>query len=173
MLKLVTILALPYLAFADYAASGTQILSFNIVSDTNTWVLGPSKPTGGFAVQVSSPPSAWTASIPGAIWIWDNESVTKPTNDQLCFFFKEFSIQGQPVSGIYQIASDNSGWTTINGQPSNCDSAGFVNTGQRSCNVTSLLKSGINAIQVTVLNAGQIGGNPAGLLFKLTVMHKL
>lgn len=178
MLAIIGLLFLPSLTFADCSVTGSQILSFYVASDTNNWVLGPSTPNGGQAVQVS-PVSAWTASIPGANWIWDSSAVTSPEIDQTCFFINEFFIQGTPISGSYQVAADNRVWTSINGQSVNCDvlSLSYTSSNQRTCDVTSFLKTGMNVIQITVTNDAQPGGNsgtnPAAVLYKLALKSKI
>lgn len=178
MLVLIALFILPSLTSAQCSVTGSQILSFYVVSDTNNWVLGPDMQNGGNAVQIS-PVSAWTASIPGAVWIWDSSSVSNPGIDQTSFFTNEFFIQGTPLSGSYQVAGDNLIWTSINGQSVNCDvlSNSFTSSAQRSCDVTSFLRTGMNVIQITVTNIGIAGSsssaNPAGALYKLAVKSKI
>lgn len=178
MLRLITLLVLPSFTFAGCSVTGSQILSTYVVSDTNNWVSGPSKPNGGSAVEVTEIPP-WTSKIPGATFIWDSPTVTGPTIDQTCYFTNEFFIQGTPISGTYQLAVDNRMWTSINGQSINCD---LFNLSQptdppKTCDVTSFLRTGLNVIQITATNDAQAGGsaktNPAGVLYKLSIKSKI
>ena len=171
-------IALPSLSLADCSVTGSQILSFYVVSDTNNWVLGPSKPNGGAAVQVTEIPP-WLSRIPGATIIWDSPTVTNPGIDQTCFFVNEFFIQGTPISGTYQLAVDNRMWTSINGQSVNCDLLNLSdpNSPPKTCDVTSFLRTGLNVIQISATNDAQPGGsaksNPAGVLYKLSIKSKI
>ena len=138
-----------------------------VVSDTTNTVQGD-----GNAVPVPTPyHSAWTASVPGATWIW-SESPVDPGPDQTETFIKQFSVTGAIVgTPQLMIATDNTYSVVVNGSAicSSSDADNFHLGTQDVCNVTNLV-SGINTIEITVKNigAGNQSTNPAGLLYKLT-----
>lgn len=146
--------------------------SQEIVSDTTT------TDEDGAAVALSYIHPAWTASIPGATWIWATNPVESPTNDAdlTKTFTKTFNIVGTPTSGTLDIAADNSYTVKVNGTtvPVVFDNNNFQLATQDSYDVSSFLVTGANTLEIKVTNK-EIGenadpaNNPAGLLFKLTV----
>jgi hypothetical protein len=139
----------------------------SVVSDTSNTVDG-----AGAAVAVAPIHSAWTASIPGATWIW-SENPTSAQNNQSETFVKSFNVSGTLVSAVLDIATDNTYSVEVNGVPTTCASAtadNFSAATQDSCNLAPYLTVGNNTIEITVNNIGlgNISSNPAGLLYKLT-----
>ena len=147
-----------------------------VVSDTTNVVL----PGGGNAVPVTFIHPAWTASIPGATWIWSVDPVASPTTDEYSIFEKSFNVAGDVTSAVLDIASDNSYKVWINGTLVGEDASenNFSSAGQDqyTATVISALQSGANTIKVEVKNwalgGGTIYTNPAGLLYKLVVNSK-
>ena len=121
---------------------------------------------------------AWTASIPGATWIWATDPVESPTNDAdlTKTFTKTFTIVGTPTSGTLDIAADNNYSAKVNGNvvPVVFNQNNFQLATQDSYDVSAFLISGVNTIEIKVTNK-EIGedanpaNNPAGLMYKLTV----
>ncbi|OMJ70702.1 hypothetical protein SteCoe_31263 [Stentor coeruleus] len=140
-------------------------LPFYVISDTTNWVEGPSSSSGMFSI-VTSTDSLWTASIPGANWIWDF-SGSGPIG--VGNFYKYFFIAGSPTSSTLEIAADGIFKTFINGQTISCDdTTGNTYLNKITCYPTlSAFVSGINVFHVEVTNASQ--GN-CGLLYKLYVV---
>lgn len=143
-----------------------------IVSDTSTKI-GELN-----AVELTTIHPAWTASISGAKWIWATDPVESPTNDAdlVKVFTKTFNIVGTPTGGTLQIAADNNYSVKVNGisVPVVFDQDNFQSSTQDSYDVSSMLVSGLNTIEITVTNLeiGQDGSptnNPAGLLYKLSI----
>ena len=135
--------------------TSSRIISYYIVSDLEDWVTGPSKPNGGKAVLAVGN-SRWTANIPGAIWIWDSESVTDPSIDQTVYYVKEFFIPGVPLTASFTVSGDNRIWTYLNGESFGCDSldgSWFAGT-EKTCNALSKVKYGVNVLNITVTNIG-------------------
>lgn len=147
-----------------------EISSESLVSDVTT------TKDGNPAVPVGAPlHSAWTASIPGATWIWGEHPVSDPVNELTETFVKTFTISGTPLGGTLDIAADNSYSVILNGEELCADTSEFNYSlaGQDACVVpASMLQNGLNTIEFTVKNWAQAGGtqatNPAGLLYKLT-----
>lgn len=142
-----------------------------IVSDTTTLE------NGDASVPVPTPYHAnWTASIPGATWIWGEDPMSDTVNDLEETFTKTFTVDGTPTGGILEIAADNSYEVILNNQPlcSSSEEDNYSAEGQDTCLIdASDLQSGLNTIEFKVKNWAQVGGteatNPAGLLYKLTL----
>ena len=150
-----------------------RTLVFYVVSDTNNNVSGPDMLTGGKAV-VTTGNGGWTASVPGASWIWDIAQVSIPSVNQQSFFINEFYIPGIPISGILLAAGDNTVITTVNNAPIICAISNTWNKAV-SCDVSIYLLPGMNVIGFAVTNSGSAGAvpgpgvNPAGIIYKLTI----
>ena len=151
-----------------------RLLTYFVVSDTNVLVSGADVASQSNAVVTYSGNGGWSASIPGASWIWDAYAVSAPNIPQTVYFTKEFYVPGIPVSAILDVAADNSVWVILNGQAGICDTpnGSFSSSLQKRCTVTNFVVPGMNMIQFTVLNiagGSSYQGNPAGLLFKLSL----
>ncbi len=120
----------------------------------------------------------WTASIPGASWIWATNPVESPTNDgdNTKVFTKTFTINGTPTAGTLDIAVDNNYSVKVNGTPVPVvfDQNNFQSGTQDSYNIASLLVTGVNTLEITATNqedeaqSSDPAENPAGVMFKLT-----
>lgn len=166
--------AVPMLAGATGGGTQCTFHTTDVVSDTTNTVEG-----GGNAAAVSTPyNSAWTASIPGATWIWSTATVTDPTTDQSATFDKTFTVSGDVTSATLDIAADNSYQVWINGTLVGQDASedNYSSYDEYTSTVVSALHSGTNTITVTVKNWGEPGStpsmNPAGLLYKLSIDSK-
>lgn len=147
--------------------------SLTLVSDTETTFAGDDGAGNSLALSFIHP--AWTASIPGATWIWATQGPTNPGITQTNTFTRTFNWSGPVTDATLDIASDNSYTATVNGNvlPVVFDNNNFQAGTQDSYNVSSFIVTGANTIEITVTNLGVPGsdgqGNPAGLLYKLTV----
>ncbi|MBP6857750.1 MAG: DUF642 domain-containing protein [Candidatus Pacebacteria bacterium] len=148
--------------------------SSTIVSDSSTQV----DSHGALALSYIHP--GWTANIPGATWIWATDPVESPTNDAdlTKVFTKTFSIVGTPTSGNLEVAADNSYTVKVNGTsvPVVFAENNFQTGTQDSYDVSSLLISGINTLEISVTNweinqDANPAVNPAGLLYKLSISN--
>ena len=130
------------------------------VSDSSTWVVGAQSTTGAPSTVSLH---AYTASIPGANWIWDVDQTVISTST----FWKTFTLVREPTKANLQIAADDGCKIWINGVNIGQDAAEgtFNSNTQRSLDVTKFLGIGENILKVEVFN----GGFPAGLLYKLTI----
>ncbi len=142
--------------------------SLTIVSDTDTLV----EDSNTLAVATYDDNRAWTASIPGATWIWDAAQVANPLVDTTRTFVETFTITN-PTNASLMIAADNGYQVYLNGTLV-VDAIAIENNFQLGTQDTIplMLKSGANELKVVVKNFA-LGGstyasNPAGLLFKLT-----
>lgn len=148
--------------------------SQTIMSDTDTQV------DTHDALPLSFIHTAWTASIPGATWIWATDPVESPTNDAdlTKTFTRTFSIVGTPTGGTLNIASDNHYTAKVNGNvlPVVFDEDNFQLATQDSYDVSAYLVNGLNTLEIEVTNK-EIGesadpaANPAGLLYKLSLTN--
>jgi hypothetical protein len=147
------------------SASSTETTYY---SDSSTMV-GTSP-----AVEETYINPGWTASIPGASWIWNTDGVTDPTANQTVSFDKMVSILGTTTAAKVDIAADNTYTVALNGTTIGNDSTGgtFANQQEYSIN-PALFTQGSNDFGFTVTNLGVPGStaqsNPAGLLYSVTV----
>ena len=149
--------------------TGTTPETLTIVSDTTTLA------NGNPAVGAWTHP-AWTASIPGATWIWDSYYVQDPLNGETVEFTRSFNIDGTVTSATIDVASDNTYAISVNGVSvgSSADLNNFQSATQDSYPVTNLV-SGTNSLAITAGNAAwpttDPEANPAGLLYRLIVNY--
>jgi hypothetical protein len=131
------------------------------------------------AVAVSTPYNvAWTASIPGATWIWSENPVTDETVNATSTFTKDFSVDASSSIDNAQldIAADNSFSATLNGHALGNDptEVNFSSATQHEYTVDpSFFVNGTNTVAFTVTNFAlnplpSPDANPAGLLYKLS-----
>ena len=162
------------LASASVAMATTELSSCDecvphtetIVSDNTNTVVGD-----GNAVAVT-PVGAWTASIPGATWIWKS-AVTLP--NETVAFEKNFTVVGAVVSALLDIASDNSYKVFIDNVEVAADAnpVNFTLATQDTHNLTANVTSGVHTLRIEVTNNGVFSElNPAGLLYKFVVESK-
>ena len=120
--------------------------------------------------------SRWTASIPGATWIWDSNVVTNPSVNQTVHFEKAFNVPGTVKAAILTIATDNDGNFSINSQKSSSwKTSDLSYEAATSFSITNTIISGNNLVHFNVTNIGQAGSNyesnPAGLLYNLSICY--
>ncbi len=159
------------LASAQSAGECSAITSA-LVSDSSTMVAGTSSVAidNDTVTAGNQVPAPYTASIPGATWIWDDAQNDGATATGTRTFTKEFVWSSDATStATLMIAADNSYTVTLNGTPvaSSSDDINFTAATQDSYNITSALVNGTNTLAISVTNADNGGDNPAGLLYKL------
>ena len=152
-----------------------------VVSDTSNLVVKkngvPITPYNAEALTFIH--SAWTASIPGATWIWENNPVQQADviTDVTYTFQKQFTWFG-PFTGAavdFSIASDNSYEVYLNGTLIDADSAenNFSAADNVTVDLTPYILQGTNTLEFEVKNWAQPAGNPstnpAGLLYKVHI----
>jgi hypothetical protein len=132
------------------------------VSDTSTNVTEIDTITQNTPSVVVTPTSItntfWTASIPGATWIWSEEPITGWTADKAVTFTKTFTVTDIPTGGSITIAADNTYEITLNGHLIDADSSGTLNTFQNAATHPILatdLVTGTNTLVIVVKNIGQ------------------
>jgi len=141
-----------------------------IVSDINTKLNN-----GSNSVPTYAGNSRWTASIPDATWIWKSFYVEHPEQDEFTTFIREFNISASTSVTTFVVAADNSYTVSINGTEVGSDSTEFnyFDEEKDSYDLTDFIRQGQNQISFIVKNWGNVDstpeGNPAGLLFKLSV----
>ena len=135
-----------------------------IQSDVTNTVVGD-----GPAVAVAVHP-AWTASIPGATWIWKSGATAF---NETVGFEQTFTVVGTVLSATLNIASDNSYKVFIDGVEVAADPAenNFQAATQDTHNLTAAVTPGTHTLRIEVTNVGtyNVDSNPAGLLYKLVV----
>jgi hypothetical protein len=138
------------------------LLEFYIVSDTTSWIIGPT--SGGNAI-INPTQSFWNTVISNANWIWDISGNTASGNATVT---KYFFIAGTPATGTFTIAADDLYTTYLNDKEANCkDTTGetFSSTTGNTCNVFSYLVSGLNKLVLNVQN----NAGDAAVKFRLDV----
>lgn len=112
-----------------------------------------------------------------AIWMWSDDEVQNPTQDEVKVFTKTFNVGGVPTSALLSLAADNSYKVVINGNEvaSTTNEKNFLSF--TDYDVTSKLVYGENTIEITVHNWALAGSsyktNPAGVIYALYVDTKL
>ena len=139
-----------------------------------SWVTTTS--TGSTAALVATPyDPRWTASIPGASWIWATPVVDNSLVNEAYTFDKTFTVNGTPTAATLDINADNSYSVAVNGVTvaSNPTELNYFVQNEGQFNIASALHNGTNTIAITVANFGVPSStpqdNPAGLLYKLTI----
>jgi hypothetical protein len=130
-----------------------------------------------YATSTYKHASAWTASIPGATWVWEALQVLNPEVDTVKTFEETFTV-ATPTSATLDIAADNGYKVFVNGVMI-VDRSALENNFQTHTQTTfttevlNELVSGENTLRIEVNNMGVEGsnykGNPAGVLYKLVV----
>ncbi len=119
----------------------------------------------------------WTASIPGADWIWEAYQVIDPTVTTIKTFEETFTAV-DPNTATLDVAADN-GYRVFVNDELVADRTGNANNFQThtqktfTSEILDELVSGENTLRIEVTNSGVPNSNylqnPAGLLFKLVV----
>jgi len=148
-----------------------DMCELTIVSDENSLVLegGPSAATIIKQAILDQYAGAWTASILGAKWIWDNEDAA---GTYVRTFEREFEWNGPIDSAILDVASDNSYRVWINNVPVPEEFPGQQNeeynyaiAHQDQYDVKTFIQDGTNTLKVEVDNWHVVGG----ALYKLEI----
>lgn len=136
---------------------------------------------GGLAAKLLTKiHTAWTATIDGTKWIWGDDPVANPSVEETQTFVRNFNWTGDVVSATLEIASDNSHEFTLN-STTDGDSreknftlpSGGLTTSQDTYDVKDTIVQGNNSLAIAVKNwkgSSDPKANPAGLLYKLTVV---
>jgi hypothetical protein len=154
--------------------TGSKEVLFYVFSDIYNFVNGPTQAQGS-AVQAWDGHKKWTASIPGAVWIWDSEKVKEPESKETVVFTNFFAVEGKVQSAVLDIAADHAVWVRINGKKTECfrHESSFTRETQFKCDVGKYVEVDLNKIEFKVSN-GPAGinddENPAGLLYRLTIL---
>jgi len=132
----------------------------------------------------------WTASIPGATWVWETLNIVDPTVDTTKLFTKYFVLPGVAQTATLKIATDNSYKVSINSNSEVYVDGGeynFTAEGQDTytgdvldmgpADLVDYLNEGGNTFDFEVKNWGLPGStpesNPAGLLYELNIHYKM
>src|SRR3989344_1759229 len=145
----------------------TNPVTKTMFSDTSNTVVG-----GGNAVALTFIHSAWTASIPGATWIWEEDPVNPIVETKN--FEKSFTVIGTVLSAQLDIATDNSYKVFIDNVEVAADPAenNFQLATQDTHNLTVAVTPGTHTLRIEVSNhagSNDPQNNPAGLLYKFEV----
>lgn len=145
----------------------TNQVTQTMFSDTSNTVVG-----GGNAVALTFIHSAWTALIPGATWIWEENPVNPVIETKS--FEKNFTVSGTVLSAQLDIASDNSYKVFIDNVQVAADPAenNFQLLTQDIHNLTAVVTPGTHTLRIEVSNhpgSNNPQSNPAGLLYKFEV----
>jgi hypothetical protein len=151
----------------DESNTPEVMCSTTIVSDTSDYVVEAQ----ANAVATWNEHTAWTASIPGATWIWKTFLVENPTQDETYTFRKSFNWNGGISNATFTIASDNTFAALLN-STSIGSGAGFASGDEDAFDVTANIQQGTNTLEIQTTNLAYQGSsydNPAGLLYRLDV----
>lgn len=147
-----------------------ELVACTIVSDTNTVVVE----NNDYAVETYTHKN-WTASIPGAAWIWETFHVMDPEVETTKTFKETFTVSDLS-DAVLDIATDNTYRVYINDvlAAESTNSNNFQEyIGKKQYDVTSYISEGENTLRIEVTNLGTdnstYASNPAGALYKLVV----
>ena len=146
-----------------------ELIACTMYSDTNTVVV-----ENNDYAELTWTHNNWTASIPGADWIWETFFVQDPETETVRTFEETFSATDITDATLY-LASDNTFKVRINGVEiaSSTYSNNFQTYSQKEYDVASYLNDGDNTLEIEVTNPGTedsvAKNNPAGVLYKLVV----
>jgi hypothetical protein len=121
--------------------------------------------------------SRWTASIPGATWIWDEYLETSPEIDSIVHFERAFDLPADAteISGTLLMSADNSFYARLN---KNAVGNSQIETNYFyvfSYSLDSFLTPGANSMEWEVKNWAQRHGtsytNPGGLLYEVDISY--
>ena len=150
-----------------------EMCSVTVISDETNTVIEKSD---AFAEVLSFVHSGWTAVIADATWIWGDDPVSDPTTNETQTFVKEFEWDGNIASALLDIATDNWYEVTLNGVvvATSIDDNNFQLATQDQIDVSVEVIEGVNILEIAVTNKGTANsnptGNPAGLLYNLTIV---
>ena len=152
--------------------------SQTIVSDTSTTFNGTDGTGNAVAVTLTSITSTyWTASIPGATWIWSTAVVADSTINDTETFTRTFTITGTPLESTLMIAADDYYSVSINGNDlsgtnGTATDNNFTTAATYDVPATDLV-TGTNTLTIVGENEGISGSdptsNPGGLIYSLTI----
>ena len=122
----------------------------------------------------------WTPALVSASpltqWIWNAFHATPSnTTDEIVTFTKKFNVVGSPSSVQLDLAADNYYSVSVNGTPSCADQTNLDNfsTVEPTCDIKSLVHTGVNTLTFVVNNKSGFGtnpeSNPGGLIYKVTI----
>ena len=162
------------------AGTSCTTVTTTVMSDTSNTIV----PGNTFALAVTFIHPAWTASIPGAIWIWDEDPQSSPVVQRTVAFEKTFTVPGTILSATLHVAADNTYTGKINGiaTENSANPIGDANTNhfqlatQDTYNVQNAIVPGSNTLHLEVTNiAGSTDPheNPGGLLYNLVVASEV
>ncbi len=121
----------------------------------------------------------WTASIPGATWVWSSYFAQEPVSGETKTFVKTF-YTSTPVIGpaTLNLATDNNYEVYLNGVRIYADPSEFnyFLAEQDTYNLAPHIRNGKNVLRFQITNMPSAAGlaatpqiNPGGLLFKLAM----
>ena len=139
-----------------------------------SWVDTTGIVNGAPAVLAATPYFRWTASIPGATWIWESALVDDPSVNEAFTFKKTFTVNGPIASTTLTLNADNSYTAWVNGVQvaDNPNEENYFTSDTATVDITVLLHAGTNTFMATVANFGMASSspqtNPGGLLYSIT-----
>lgn len=141
-----------------------------IFSDTTTSVVG-----AGNAVATYDDNTSWTASIPGATWIWSTYKVVDPGATTTVVFSKTFTATSTLPHALLSISSDNLFVVKVNGTVVAENLGEFNYSSVATYDIASAIVAGTNTLTFEVTNFAKPGTtpeiNPAGLLYSLDLSN--
>ena len=146
---LILVLLSFYSSSLDCSSLPAQVITLEICSDLDDWVVGNLYPNGAFAA------APWNnyrkASSPYGLRIWESANPYNFESPLICYIGKSFNIPGSPISGIISVQADDNCTVLMNNQDTGCKTNAFEEL--KNCDLTPFIKSGTNTINTTVFSA--------------------
>ncbi len=127
-----------------------------------------------FAVATYNSHPSWTASVPGATWIWESFFVADPVGETTRTFEETFIVTNTDTASL-TVAADNSYKVFVNDVEVGGDSSeyNFFSGNEDFYDLAPYIVDGENTFRMEVKNWAQGGGtaesNPAGALYKIVI----
>lgn len=158
-----------YLLFAaslDCSSLPSQNITIDVSSDLDDWVVGNLNPNGAYAVPIFN---NYTRSVaPFGLRIWESAYPYDPKQNITCYIGKSFYVPGIPFSATIKLNADDKCLVKMNNQDTGCNTTNIYNV--KTCNVNLYVMSGLNSLNITVINYGaNIPNNPGFVNYWLSI----
>ena len=142
-----------------------QNITFEIYSDLDDWVVGNLYPNGAFAV--ASQNNYTRTKEPYGLRIWESAYPYDRNQQLTCYIGKSFNVPGSPILAKITLVADDKSFVNLNNVSTGCSTAGWLNL--KTCDVTQFIVSGLNTLNITVINGAGSGSNIGSLNYRLSI----
>ena len=142
-----------------------QNITLIIYSDLDDWVVGNLYPNGAFAVVAEN--DYRRTKEPYGLRIWESAFPYDKKQNLTCYIGKSFYVPGSPILAKISLIADDRSFVILNNISTGCNSTNWLNL--KTCDVTQFIVSGLNTLNITVINNAGFDGNKGSLIYRLTI----